>query len=176
MKSKRAPEPPADWTGPGMRLFWLITIVATALDLLTKAWAVNALTDLPGQSFAVIAPWLEMSLSYNQGTAFSVIRDLGSARWFFGVLSIVVLAVLCYMAARSRARLELLALGILAGGAIGNGWDRVMRMAPQGGTGVVDFVKVNFPWGGSWPTFNVADAWLVVGVALLLILALRRGK
>ncbi len=174
MKSKRPPEPPADWTGPCMRLFGLVAVVATALDLATKAWAESALSDLPGRSMSVISPWLEFSLSYNQGTAFSVIRDLGSMRWFFGVLSIVVLAVLCYMAARSRIKMELFALGILAGGAIGNGWDRVMRLAPQGGTGVVDFVKVNYPWGGSWPTFNVADAWLVVGVALLLIMAVRR--
>ncbi len=176
MKSAPAPEAKPDWTGPFMRLFWLITVASAALDLLTKAWAESALSDLPGRTMAVIAPWIEFSLSYNQGTAFSLVRDLGAARWFFGVLSFVVLGVLSWMAARSRIRLEIIALGILAGGAIGNGWDRVMRQAPQGGTGVVDFVKVNYPWGGSWPTFNVADAWLVIGVALLLILILRQRK
>lgn len=173
MKAKAAPP---SWTGPSMRLFGLITVAAAALDLLTKAWAVGALSDLPGQTMAVIAPWLELSLTYNQGTAFSIVRDLGAARWFFGVMSIAVLGVLCWMASRSQDRLEVAALGILAGGAIGNGWDRVMRAAPQGGTGVVDFVKVNYPWGGSWPTFNVADAWLVIGVAALLLMMLRARK
>lgn len=172
-KPQNKPQAAPDWTGPAMRLFWLIAAAATALDLLTKAWAVSALTALPGQTRSVIAPWLELSLTYNQGTAFSLVRDLGTARWFFGILSVAVLGVLCWMAAHSRDRLEVAALGMLAGGAIGNGWDRVMRLAPQGGTGVVDFVKVNFPWGGSWPTFNVADAWLVIGVAGLLLMMLK---
>ena len=45
----------------------------------------------------------------------------------------------------------------------------MFRLAPGGGTGVVDFVRVNYPWGGHWPLFNIADALLVVGVAALLL-------
>jgi len=64
--------------------------------------------------------------------------------------------------------------GMVAGGAIGNGFDRMFRELPSGGTAVVDFIRVNYPWGGSWPTFNVADALVAAGVVLLLLAGLRR--
>ena len=70
--------------------------------------------------------------------------------------------------------LELLAFGTIAGGALGNGIDRLVRLSPRGGTGVVDFIKINYPWGGSWPTFNVADVLVAVGVAVLLLRSFRR--
>jgi signal peptidase II len=150
--------------------FGLATAIGGGVDLWTKEIAVDALKVLPGASQWVIEPWLEWSLSYNRGTAFSLVRDLGAARWFFGVMALLVVFMLFWMVLRgSGDKLEALALGMLAGGAIGNGVDRVFRELANGGTGVVDFIKVNYPWGGSWPTFNIADALLVVGVALLII-------
>ena len=160
-------------------LGWFIatTIVGGGVDLWTKQVAVDALAKLPGGAQWVIEPWLEWSLSYNRGTAFSLIRDLGSARWFFGVMALVVVLGLVWMVVRGTGdKLEAAALGMLAGGAIGNGVDRVFRVLADGGTGVVDFIKVNYPWGGSWPTFNIADALLVVGVALLVIRWYQAGR
>ena len=146
------------------------TIIGAVLDLWSKEWAVDTLAKLPRQATWVIEPWLEWSLSYNRGTAFSIIRDLGAARWFFGVMALVVVVLLLWMVVQGTGdKLEALALGMLAGGAIGNGVDRVFRVLADGGTGVVDFVKVNYPWGGSWPTFNVADELLVVGVGWLIV-------
>lgn len=147
------------------RLGWFgaATVLGTAADLLSKEWAVRALSELPGQAMMVFSPWLEWALTYNRGTAFSLIRDLGAARWFFGVFALVVVGMLAWMAAQAHSKWEAAALGALAGGAIGNGWDRTFRVLADGGTGVVDFAKVNYPWGGSWPTFNVADALIVVG-------------
>ncbi len=168
--------PTSDATPPAMHgdarafmWFLCITIVGAILDLGTKAWAVEALSDLPRQSIMVAEPWLEMALSYNRGTAFSAIFDLGEAvRIFLGFAAMLVVVGLAWTVWRNpTSRLEASGFGLLAAGAIGNGYDRVLRQAPGGGTGVVDFVKVNYPWGGSWPTFNIADAWLVVGVVLL---------
>ena len=68
-------------------------------------------------------------------------------------------------------------MGAIAGGAIGNGFDRAFGEGPTGEAGVVDFIKVNYPWGGSWPTFNVADALVaggVAGIALVRIWQRRR--
>ena len=72
-------------------------------------------------------------------------------------------------------RLTTLALGGIVAGAIGNGWDRAFREAPGGGTGVVDFIAVTLPGGYRWPTFNVADVLLAVGVGLILVASLRKA-
>lgn len=158
--------------------FVVITVLGAALDLATKAWAVDALSDLPGQAMTIAEPWLEMALSYNRGTAFSAIFDLGeSVRIFLGLGALLLVVGLGWTVWRNpMTRVEAAAFALLAAGAVGNGYDRVLREAPGGGTGVVDFVKVNYPWGGSWPTFNVADAWLVVGVALIALSWLRQAR
>ncbi len=157
---------------PGRLIAWFVsaTAVGCGCDLQSKAWAERTLEGLPSQTMSVVEPWLDLTLAYNRGTAFSVIGDLGSARWIFGVLAVVVVALLVGMLLRSgRDRIDALAMGAVAGGAIGNGVDRVFRGAPGGGTGVVDFLQINYPWGGHWPLFNVADALLAVGVAVLLV-------
>ncbi|MBC8069027.1 MAG: signal peptidase II [Deltaproteobacteria bacterium] len=154
------------------RLAWFTAtgLLGGGCDLHTKAWAEHTLAGRPGMSMAVIDPWLELSLSYNRGTAFSVIRDLGAGRWVLGVVALAVVVALVVILVRTRAdRVDALALGAIAGGALGNGIDRVFRLAPGGGTGVVDFVKLNYPWGGSWPVFNVADVLVACGVIVLLL-------
>ena len=154
------------------RLAWFAAtgLLGGGCDLQTKAWAERTLAVLPKKTMMVIDPWVELSLAYNRGTAFSVVRDLGAGRWVLGVVALAVVVVLLVMLVRTRGdRLDALALGAIAGGAIGNGIDRVFRLTPDGGTGVIDFVKLNYPWGGSWPTFNVADVLVAVGVAVLLL-------
>lgn len=159
------------------RLTWfgLTAIAGGGCDLQTKTWAERALAGRPGQSLAIIDPWLEFDLAYNRGTAFSLVRDLGDARWFFGVLALAVVAILVVNVVRSQAsRMELLALGAIAGGAIGNGIDRLIHLSAAE-AGVVDFIKVNYPWGGSWPTFNVADVLIAVGIGVLILGSMRRS-
>jgi signal peptidase II len=160
------------------RLGWFlpICVAGSGCDLHTKSWAQSTLGQLPDQSLMLLEPWLELSLAYNRGTAFSVVYDLGdAARWVLGVLSLLAVSVMLGFVLRAKlARREVIAFAMLAAGAIGNGYDRMFRQAPGGGTGVVDFIKVNYPWGGSWPTFNVADALVVIAGGLLLIGYLQR--
>lgn len=158
------------WRRPAV-WFLVAAVLASGCDLSTKTWAQHAL-ERPGSAHAitVIDPWLELSLAYNRGTAFSVIPHLGEARWFFALLALVVVGLLMALALRWQPpRLApVMALGIAAGGALGNGWDRAFRTTPAGDTAVIDFIKVNLTSTYSWPTFNLADAWLVIGVAWLL--------
>jgi signal peptidase II len=155
-----------------VRLAWFAaaTAIGGGCDLQSKSWAEHALAGRPGQAIMVADPWLELSLAYNRGTAFSFVTDLGDARWLFAILALVLVVVFAIGLFRApHGRAHILALGAIAGGALGNGLDRALDLGRAGETGVVDFIKVNYPWGGSWPTFNVADILIVVGVAVLLI-------
>jgi len=70
------------------------------------------------------------------------------------------------------------AIGLVASGALGNLHDRIFRAMPMFGHiehGVVDFIKVYYWPGKPWPTFNIADVNLVVGVGLLLLYMSRHG-
>ena len=62
-----------------------------------------------------------------------------------------------------------MAQGTSEGAARGDGFERCFGLAPEGGTAGVDFIRGNYPWGGSWPTFNVADALVFAGAAALAI-------
>ncbi|MBL4688015.1 MAG: signal peptidase II, partial [Nannocystaceae bacterium] len=64
-------------------------------------------------------------------------------------------------------RYGFVAIALVAAGAAGNLHDRLVRADAAGRHGVVDFLKINYPWGGSWPTFNIADVVLLLGVGLL---------
>jgi signal peptidase II len=144
-----------------------VTAIATGCDQHTKVRAIEALSDLPGQSMAWVDPWIRFSLAFNRGTAFSIVRDAGSSGWVFGVLAVLVAVLVGVWLWREGGRTECLGAGLIAGGALGNGYDRLFRQ------GVVDFVSVGLPGGLRWPTFNVADAALVVGVLVLAVAALR---
>jgi signal peptidase II len=125
-----------------------------ALDQASKWLVRRAADDLP----------LEMGWGFgfrllsNSGVSFG--RLTGSADLVLAAvaaLAVVVLVVLLVGPSRYR-----LGLGLLLGGAVGNLIDRVRFGA------VVDFIDV--PW---WPTFNLADAAIVAGVALILVEVLR---
>ena len=155
-------------------IFASVMFLSGGCDLQTKSWAEQSLAPLPRHSSPVFDPWLDFSLTYNHGTAFSLVRDLGDARWFFGGLALLVVAALAAMVARTQStRFEALALGAVAGGALGNAFDRLFRVLPSGKTGVVDFIRINYPWGGSWPSFNVADMLIVCGVIAIFLASWR---
>jgi signal peptidase II len=149
------------------RFMWFLasTCLGTGCDLHTKAWAATLLSDLPRRTLPVTS-WLDLSLQYNRGTAFSLVSDLGSARWIVGLFAVAVVLLVVLLVRRPETRsLDAVALGAVAAGAVGNAYDRFAR----GGMGVVDFVRVHMPGGWTWPTFNVADVLIAVGAAGVLL-------
>ncbi|HVH99015.1 MAG TPA: signal peptidase II [Enhygromyxa sp.] len=143
-------------------------VVALALDLWTKHWVWTHLRPT-GRVVDVWSPTLELAFALNRGTAFSVVREVEQPLWFLPITAVVV-GLSMFIALRTPGvdRLRVAALGLVCGGALGNLHDRLFRVDELGHHGVVDFIKVNYPWGGSWPTFNVADSALVVGTILLM--------
>ena len=133
----------------------LFTILV-ALDRLTKAWAVRTLAD----GSITLAPWVNLHLAYNRGVSFSLFAsDAPLGFWVLtGVLTIAITGLAWYTWVQWQQKTPV-ALGyvcILAGGA-SNLVDRIMY------GGVVDFVECHIgAW--YWPTFNLADVWIVTGV------------
>lgn len=144
-------------------------VLSGACDLQTKHWATQELGH--GGTLEVWKPWVQLKLAYNQGTAFSMIRDVGDGRYVLAAIAIAFIVGLLVIAWKTRAETSIpfVAMGLLIGGGLGNLYDRLARE----GQGVVDFIAVTLPGGFRWPTFNVADALLVIGAALLLLTAWR---
>ncbi len=126
-------------------------------DQLSKSWAEGALRQGPVH---VLGP-LDLSLGYNTGSAFSLFT--GSAPLLV-VLGSITAVVLGWLAWRTRRPGVAVALGLVLGGASSNVADRLTR-GHHGA--VVDFISLRY-----WPTFNVADAAIVVGAVLLVLLVL----
>lgn len=159
------------------RIVLTLVVVATtlAIDLWTKAWAWEHLRR--GRPVMVIDPLLELSFSFNLGAAFGFLNDASWSRIFFIAVTVLALIYMAWLAMSlpTRRAYGFVAVGLIAAGASGNLHDRLVRANDGGYYGVVDFIKVNYPWGGSWPTFNVADALLLIGVLTLLIFLRREA-
>jgi signal peptidase II len=143
-----------------------VAAVLVALDQATKQWAVGSLTE--GDRRHVFST-LHWQLHFNSGMAFS--RGQGMGR-FIGVLAVVVSAVLFASLRRTRRPLAVIAVGLVAGGAVGNVLDRLFR-AKNGllSGSVVDFIDLRF-----WPIFNIADSGVVVGAGLLILDSWRHDR
>ncbi len=142
------------------RLPLLIAFSVVTADLWTKRHAANSLAD---SDVVVIPGFLRLTFVENPGAAFSMFQNAGP---FFGVAAIVVSAAILWSLRVDRPRLEVVAFGLVIGGAVGNLADRLFR-----GPGFLDGKVID--WVDLWwiPTFNVADASITVAVALLLIQA-----
>lgn len=136
-----------------------IAALVVLVDQLTKWWAVDRLDTGP-----IHVIWtLDLELNRNTGSAFSLFQGDAAVLVVIAVVLVTVLLVLVYRSASmSRAAI----FGLIIGGAVGNLSDRLFR-GDHGA--VVDFIDFHF-----WPTFNVADASIVVGCLLLVVSLFRQ--
>ena len=150
--------------------------IVLAADQASKWWILNGL-DLPNLRRVVLLPVLNLTMVWNRGVTFGLLNGLGA--WGYLLLAVVTLSVVAALSvwlSRAESAVVALAIGAIAGGAIGNVIDRLRFGA------VVDFIQVdlNSPWGNLFPwVFNVADSAIVCGVAVLVldsIVAKRRGQ
>jgi signal peptidase II len=146
---------------------WLLLSAAViVLDQLSKWWALAVLH--PGVPHPAIPGFLDWTLTFNPGAAFSFLaHGDGWQRWFFVVLALVISAVLVVWLARTARRdwRTALPLALIVGGALGNLIDRLH--AAQ----VTDFIDVHYRnW--HYPVFNVADCGVTVGAVMLIAFGL----
>lgn len=142
-------------------LAFLVAIAWFVADYFSKLWALETL----GNGVVMrLMPWMDFKLAFNKGAAFSLFADgSGWQRWFFMGIATVIGLWLCYALLFERTNaLTRLAYASILGGAIGNLYDRILHGK------VVDFISWHIG-NAYWPTFNVADVGICVGVGLLVI-------
>lgn len=149
-------------------LVWLwCSLAVVVADQSTKLAAVALLDP---RSSVELFPTLDLVLAYNTGAAFSILSTAGGwQRWLFIGIALAISAFILHWLRDlpRRARWLPLALSLILGGAIGNVVDRVRIGA------VVDFIDFHVgTW--HWPAFNVADAAICVGAALLVMSMFRQ--
>jgi len=131
----------------------LIPLLLVA-DQVSKLWALRTLDPIPD-------PWLPglyLTLVHNTGVAFGLFQG---NPFVLGLFSLAVgTGLLVYLARARLTPLVAFAFSLVTAGALGNAIDRLGR------GWVVDFLDIG---PGLWPVFNLADTFVVVGVALLLL-------
>ncbi len=153
------------------RLLWLLLpAAALAADLGSKAWILRTLAE--GESLTVIKGFFYLTLGFNRGAIF------GSLTWLPGPARAILFAVAGTVAvlyfgklflARETPSWDRVSLGLILGGALGNGIDRFTRGS------VVDFLDFVFGTWHYW-TFNIADSCILVGAVLFSVRALIASK
>ena len=128
------------------------------LDLITKNYAVN---NLLLNHSVIINAFLNFTLAFNYGAAFSFLSDAGGwQRWFFVIFSIVVISFIAYILIKDKDS-EYIAYSFVFGGALGNLYDRFLLGY------VIDFIEFHYN-NFYWPIFNIADIAISIGIILLL--------
>ena len=124
-----------------------LLVVFLGLDQISKAWAESSLSLAESVNFG-------FNLSHNEGVVFGLYLPV----WTIYLMTAGILGLGVYLVIKEKLwqdRWHLTGLALLLSGAVGNLIDRV-RFGY-----VVDFIKVYW-----WPTFNLADVWIVTGVCL----------
>lgn len=143
------------------QLPWVgLSVVIFVLDWLSKTWISQTLTY--GERWPITS-FLDFTLLYNTGAAFSFLADEGGwQRWFFiGIACLSVVILWVWLARLSKQdTLVGIALALILGGAVGNLYDRCLLGH------VVDFIALH--WQQKYfPAFNIADMAISLGACMM---------
>lgn len=153
----------------------IMALVALGLDQATKLWVAAH----PGL-FKALCPHVNLIYVLNRGVTFGFLG--GGKVWqimLIGAGTFAVGAWLILQFKRATRLFPALCLGAILGGAVGNLLDRLLRGA------VIDFIdfyvaRLRLPFYSAsdwhWPTFNVADVFIVLGVIGLFCSSWRRER
>ena len=163
-----------------IKIFIIVSIIVIAFDQITK-WIIKSTMELH-QTIRVIGDFFTISYILNSGIAFGLFDHNPSPykAVLLIIISIVALGIILYIffSLPKTVKVSVLAMGLIFGGAVGNMIDRIGRGS------VVDFLDFDFPditikflgiHMRRWPTFNVADSCVLVGIVLLLIIIIFHG-
>ncbi len=160
----------------------IVTLISFVADVATKMWAEHNLSS--GKTVVVLGDHLQFGLARNRGGAWGILQqyDESVRRPFFLLVSVaaIVFIIALYRRLQPRQRALKWGLPLVLGGALGNVFDRIRYGS------VIDFIDYRAEWikksydlldrvlhdqmhTDHWPTFNVADVCICVGVGLMAI-------
>ncbi len=122
-------------------------------------WFFNPPSRLPFTSIEIL-PFFNLTMVWNEGISFGLFH--GSGVWVLSALALIITVVFSVWMMRVKSWIQVIALALVIGGAVGNVIDR-LRFG-----GVADFLDFHI-MGWHYPAFNVADSGIVVGIALLIM-------
>ena len=135
------------------KFFFLISLPVVIVDQLLKI-AVLAVSDAGKLPFELLPGILKIEYVTNTGIAFGLFQGNNAV---LAIVSLIAVAFLFFYGIRAKSESDALAAAIMLGGTAGNFIDRLLRGS------VVDYVTIR-----GIPTFNLADAALTIGVALII--------
>lgn len=148
-----------------LRIFIPTFLITLAIDKATKVEIVERFAY--GERLPVIDGFFNLTHVRNPGGAFSFLATLSEGlrqSFFLGTGALAIVLLLYFLVkVEPEERLAPLAIGGILGGALGNLSDRLYYGE------VIDFLDFRLIGGYIWPTFNMADCWIVVGVMVLMI-------
>ena len=149
-----------------------VALITGVIDQALKLWLIDVF-DLPARMRVTLTPFLDLVVTWNTGISYGLLQQQGvDGLWALLAFKVAAVVLLWVWLARTSSRLTALALGLIIGGALGNGLDRLHW------PGVMDFVLFHVETASfsfRWYVFNVADIAIVAGVVGLLYESLRSG-
>lgn len=144
----------------------LLALVTLVVDQGHKHWMLYVY-DIPAREPVRVGPFLDLVMAWNPGISYSLLSaETPAGRWGLLAMALIATGALSIWMWRTQQRLTAWGLGFIVGGALGNAWDRFWHGA------VADFFLLHIDtqsWGRlNWYVFNLADAAIVAGVAILL--------
>jgi signal peptidase II len=140
-------------------LMLLVSFTLIALDLISKFYFDDVLKT---GSITVINGYFNFALAYNTGVSFSMFNDVANGQYLLAGTAIIVGLFIYCLVFTTVNKLESTCYALIAAGAFGNGVDRIINGH------VIDFLDFYYKqW--HYPTFNLADCFIFIGVAILLL-------
>ena len=142
----------------------VIILIVFIFDRATKLYVLK-LAEVETSVDIYIAPYLNLYLIWNKGIAFGLLSIDGSIIYnsITILIGLIIITILFMMLKNNNIQCYFLAL--IAGGALGNFYDRIVYSA------VPDFIDLHF-YGFHWFVFNVADIFITIGVFCLILVEL----